>query len=72
MRRLFFLLVFLATLAARVQRHHGHDGQHGEDPLPADTAAPPVTPSAAQVERGRYLALAGNCAGCHTTRVKFG
>ena len=36
-------------------------------------AALPATPSAvdnapATIERGRYLALAGNCAGCHTAR----
>ena len=38
----------------------------GEDPV-SDSAAPfAATPG--QVERGRYLALAGNCAGCHTAR----
>ncbi|QAZ40244.1 alcohol dehydrogenase [Methylibium sp. Pch-M] len=38
----------------------------GESP-PADDAAPFVaTPQ--QVERGAYLARAGNCAGCHTAR----
>ena len=39
----------------------------GEDSLPdaADTAWR-ATPD--QIERGRYLALAGNCAGCHTVR----
>ncbi|MDA7414982.1 cytochrome c [Xenophilus arseniciresistens] len=36
----------------------------GEAPI-ADPA-PAFAASAAQVERGRYLALAGNCAGCHT------
>jgi hypothetical protein len=37
----------------------------------AATAAPAVTPdpsSADPVARGAYLALAGNCAGCHTAR----
>ncbi len=38
----------------------------GEDAMPDAPAAFTSTP--AQVERGRYLALAGNCAGCHTTR----
>ena len=39
----------------------------GEDALPAETgAAFEATP--AMVDRGRYLALAGNCAGCHTVR----
>ncbi|WP_219219449.1 cytochrome c [Variovorax boronicumulans] len=39
----------------------------GEDTLPAEAgSAFEATP--AQVDRGRYLALAGNCAGCHTVR----
>jgi len=38
----------------------------GEAPLPEIAA--PFQSSPAQIERGRYLALAGNCAGCHTTR----
>ncbi|MCR6478277.1 cytochrome c [Variovorax sp. ZS18.2.2] len=38
----------------------------GEDPLPEQPQAFDATPQ--QVERGRYLALAGNCVGCHTTR----
>jgi mono/diheme cytochrome c family protein len=39
----------------------------GEDALPAEAGtAFEATP--AQVDRGRYLALAGNCAGCHTVR----
>lgn len=36
----------------------------GEAPLSA--AAPAAPASAAQVERGAYLARAGNCIGCHT------
>ena len=36
----------------------------GEDRLPETPLAFHATPG--QVERGRYLALAGNCAGCHT------
>jgi mono/diheme cytochrome c family protein len=38
----------------------------GEDPLPEQAEAFNATPQL--IERGRYLALAGNCAGCHTTR----
>ncbi len=38
----------------------------GEEPLSAGTAVADVPPS--QVDRGVYLALAGNCAGCHTAR----
>lgn len=36
----------------------------GEEAIPA--LAPAFEASAQQIERGRYLALAGNCAGCHT------
>ena len=49
MRRLFFLLVFLATLAVLSVVAVVALNTRGEDPLPADTAAPPVTPSAAQL-----------------------
>ncbi|MBO9651506.1 MAG: c-type cytochrome [Variovorax sp.] len=38
----------------------------GEDPV--DDSAFTLEGTSAQVERGRYLALAGNCAGCHTAR----
>jgi len=38
----------------------------GEEALPATPSA--VDDSPAAIERGRYLALAGNCAGCHTAR----
>jgi mono/diheme cytochrome c family protein len=39
----------------------------GEDPV-SDARAEAFAASPGQVERGRYLALAGNCAGCHTAR----
>lgn len=41
----------------------------GEDPVEPG-AAPPVdrVAQAALIERGAYLARAGNCAGCHTAR----
>ena len=38
----------------------------GESAAPPEAAGEPATP--AQVARGAYLALAGNCAGCHTAR----
>lgn len=38
----------------------------GVGPAPAAAAAPPPTP--ALIERGAYLARAGNCQGCHTAR----
>ncbi|WP_213957021.1 MULTISPECIES: cytochrome c [unclassified Variovorax] len=59
---LLTLLLLLAVLAAMVWQLN----LRGEDPLPDPAVA--FTPTPQQVERGRYLALAGNCAGCHTTR----
>jgi mono/diheme cytochrome c family protein len=41
--------------------------KRGEEPIEAN-AAPPGPASAAQIERGAYLARAGNCMGCHTAR----
>jgi mono/diheme cytochrome c family protein len=41
------------------------DVRPGPDSNPAGSSPPAV---AAQVARGAYLALAGNCAGCHTAR----
>jgi mono/diheme cytochrome c family protein len=38
----------------------------GEEPLPAAAASAPATLQ--QIERGGYLARAGNCAACHTER----
>ncbi|MGJ7520331.1 c-type cytochrome [Variovorax sp. LT1P1] len=66
-RRLGFIFIgLIATLllgAATVVALNLRD----EAPLPPDTEAPfAATPM--QIERGRYLALAGNCAGCHTVR----
>jgi mono/diheme cytochrome c family protein len=39
-------------------------------PTPSSATETPQTPqaSAAQIEQGRYLTLAGNCMACHTTR----
>lgn len=56
------LVVLLAGLASVVALIN----VRGESPV-ADAPAPGAAP-AAQIERGRYLALAGNCAGCHTAR----
>jgi mono/diheme cytochrome c family protein len=38
----------------------------GEDPIPDN--APAFSPSVEQVQRGEYLARAGNCVACHTAR----
>jgi mono/diheme cytochrome c family protein len=66
-RRLAFILIGLIAVlligAAAVVALNLRD----ETPLSQDADAPfAATPM--QIERGRYLALAGNCAGCHTVR----
>ncbi|MEJ8859266.1 cytochrome c [Variovorax robiniae] len=65
MRRLAWILVTLALLLAALAVVVWQLNLRGEEPL-ASIASFTATPQ--QVERGRYLALAGNCAGCHTTR----
>jgi mono/diheme cytochrome c family protein len=66
MRRLLYLLVFVTSLAVLAALAIVALNLRGEDKLPD----PPVAfnPTPGQIERGRYLALAGNCAGCHTAR----
>ncbi|MGJ7507194.1 c-type cytochrome [Variovorax sp. GT1P44] len=66
MRRLLYLLTFLATLAVLAGLAIVALNLRGEDKLPNPPVAFNPTPD--QIERGRYLALAGNCAGCHTAR----
>lgn len=53
------LLALAAWLGLRREDHAGVGDPAG---------AMRVAPDPALVERGRYLALAGNCAGCHTER----
>lgn len=53
------LLLMLAALVAWLN-------VRGEAPLPA--TEPPLASSPALVQRGAYLARAGNCMGCHTAR----
>lgn len=64
-RLLLAMLLIVAVLAGAVAALNLRD----EDPV-AELAAGErdKTPDPAMVERGRYLALAGNCAGCHTAR----
>lgn len=66
MRRLLYLLTFFATLAVLAGLAIIALNLRGEDKLPDPPVAFNPTPD--QIERGRYLALAGNCAGCHTAR----
>ena len=65
-RRLIYvtlgLTIGLAVLAGMVAMLN----MHGEEPIAEDNRLFVTAPG--QIERGRYLALAGNCAGCHTVR----
>lgn len=66
LRHLAWTLLALIVLAAAAIGAVVAMNLRGEDPLPTQAEAFASTPQL--VERGRYLALAGNCAGCHTTR----
>jgi mono/diheme cytochrome c family protein len=66
MRRLLYAIVIVFALLALAALAIVALNLRGEDKLPEVPAAFTATP--ALVERGRYLALAGNCAGCHTAR----
>jgi mono/diheme cytochrome c family protein len=66
MRRLLYVLITLMALLVLAALALVAMNLRGEDKLSDTPAAFNATP--AQVERGRYLALAGNCAGCHTVR----
>ncbi|MET3374593.1 mono/diheme cytochrome c family protein [Variovorax boronicumulans] len=66
LRHFGWALLGLVTLAAVLAGVVLALNLRGEDPLPERAEAFEATPQL--VERGRYLALAGNCAGCHTTR----
>ena len=66
LRRLGWTLLTLIVLGAAAAGTIVAMNLRGEDPLPTQAEAFAATPQL--IERGRYLALAGNCAGCHTTR----
>jgi mono/diheme cytochrome c family protein len=66
MRRTLYALLAIVALLVLAALGLVALNLRGEDPLPATPGA--FDPTPAQVERGRYLALAGNCAGCHTAR----
>ncbi len=54
------LLIGAAVAASLLYWNHQSGGESSGDGLPAEQLSP------AQVERGRYLAAAGNCISCHT------
>jgi mono/diheme cytochrome c family protein len=63
------LLLALVLIAAALAGTVAALNLRGEDPVQEISAADTARkPDPAALERGRYLALAGNCAGCHTTR----
>ncbi|OUM03401.1 c-type cytochrome [Variovorax sp. JS1663] len=66
MRRILYTLIALGVLMVLAALGLVALNLRGEDPLPETSVAFASTPDL--VERGRYLALAGNCAGCHTAR----
>ncbi|WP_344764766.1 cytochrome c [Actimicrobium antarcticum] len=63
MKRLFLivLLLLLAVPVVLITKEFVHEPDR-------DAVGVPITGSAAQVAQGKYLALAGNCMGCHTVR----
>ena len=63
MRRAFVVVAALAALLAGIAAVVWALNVRGEEPLVEGPAAPPT---AGMVERGAYLARAGNCMGCHT------
>ncbi len=69
-RILWTLLGFIALIALAFAGLAALDLRDGGESLPmhAVAGAAPFIATPAQIERGRYLALAGNCASCHTTR----
>ncbi len=65
-RRIVWILIGLVVLTALVGSALIALRLLGDEPVPVTPTA--FEPTPAQIDRGRYLALAGNCAGCHTVR----
>jgi mono/diheme cytochrome c family protein len=61
LRRPLLALAIAALIVLPVMYAVGNRSEGGTGPIAA-----PVANGEAQIERGRYLATAGNCAGCHT------
>ncbi|MFS2055726.1 cytochrome c, partial [Variovorax sp. CT11-76] len=64
LKRLCWTLLVLVLLLAAVAGGVVALNLRGEAAIPEQAEAFEATPQ--RIERGRYLALAGNCAGCHT------
>ena len=67
LRRIVFMLLVLVALVSLIGAALIGMNLLGDDRV-ADEVPAVFVAAPGQVERGRYLALAGNCAGCHTTR----
>jgi len=63
-RRALRAVLLLAALAGVAVASVFALARRGEEPLPQP--APPFAPSAQQIQRGEYLARAGDCIACHT------
>jgi mono/diheme cytochrome c family protein len=57
-------LAWLGTIAPATSETPAADVAN--EPTSPPPTAPPLSPEAAKIESGRYLAVAGNCASCHT------
>jgi len=64
-RTSFAVAVILTTILSAIVYVYFSDPRDSSDTSSYDDAF--WAPTAAKIERGRYLALAGNCASCHTT-----
>ena len=68
-RRVWIALAVLLLVLAAVGAAVWALNVRGEAPIQADRPIPPTSPaSAEQIERGQYLARAGNCISCHTVQ----
>ena len=65
-RRVWIALAVLLLVLAAVGAAVWALNVRGEAPIQADRPMPPA--SAEQIERGQYLARAGNCISCHTVQ----
>ena len=65
-RRVWIALAVLLLVLAAVGAAVWALNVRGEAPIQADRPMPPAT--AEQIERGQYLARAGNCISCHTVQ----
>ena len=68
LRRIAATLAILVAIVSLLSALVAWLNVRGEEPIDTTTAAAPGRATAEQIERGAYLARAGNCMGCHTAR----